>query len=80
MTSRHATRSLLLLFAGALLLSGCAAHPVVTVPAPAPVVSLRDDLFVVLPEPDGKVGAVTVTLCQDAGVVSIRVRDTGTGT
>lgn len=81
MTSHHATRPLLLLFAGALL-SGCAARPVVTAPAPAPVVSLRDDLFVVLPGPDGKVGAVTVThggeqRVLDTPYAGARIRERG---
>lgn len=81
MTPQHATRTLLLLFAGALL-TGCAARPVVTARAPAPVVSPRDDLFVVLPAPDGKVGAVTVThggeqLVLDQPHAGARIRERG---
>jgi len=78
--SHHATRGLLLLFAGALL-AGCAARPVVMAPPP-PVVSPRDDLFVVLPGPDGKAGAVTVThggerLVLDQPYAGARIRERG---
>lgn len=81
MISRHAAGGLLLLFAGALL-AGCAARPVVIASAPAPVVSSRDDLYVVLPGPDGKAGAVTVThggerLVLDQPYAGARIRERG---
>jgi len=49
---------------------------------PPPVVSPRDDLFVVLPGPDGKVGAVTVThggerLVLDQPYAGARIRERG---
>ena len=77
----HATRGLLLLVTGALL-AGCAARPVVSAPSPARVVPPRDDLFVVLPGPEGKAGAVTVTHGREQQVLDTpyagaRIRERG---
>ena len=69
MTTHQKTRALLLFLTGTLL-TGCAAYPVVIEPpAPARVAPPRDDLFVVLPGPAGKAGAVTVTHAGDQRVL-----------
>jgi outer membrane protein OmpA-like peptidoglycan-associated protein len=57
----------------AILAAGCARQPVVSarLPAPplAPAPPPRDDLFVVVPDADGKVGALTVTHGADRQVL-----------
>jgi outer membrane protein OmpA-like peptidoglycan-associated protein len=94
LTAPHSTRALRALhsaaFLAALLIAtlpaGCATQPGVVTPPPPPpaarVVPPRDDLFVVLPGPDGKVGAVTVTHDNDRQVLDgpytgARIRERG---